>query len=275
MNRLGSGSTFKEISKEKLESIQIQVPPLTIQKQIVAILEKADEAREKRRQANKLTEQFLQSAFLEMFGDPVTNTKGWKTISLGDVTETITKGETPLWKGDSYQETGILFVRSENVLTGKLDLSKKTFISPIVHERMKRSQVKKNDVLLNIVGASIGRSAVFNEECEANINQAISIIRPKSELTPGYLSFLLNSVRMQRRFKELQAGVARDNLNLGQLRDLVIPLPPRSDQQKFAVMVEKVESLRAKQRESEKELENLFGSLMQKAFKGELVLYRV
>lgn len=271
MNRLGSGSTFKEISKEKLEGIEIQLPPLSIQKQIASILEKADAAREKRRQANELTEQFLQSAFLEMFGDPVTNPKGWNKVRLGEVTETITKGETPLWKGDSYLDSGILFLRSENVLIGLLDMSKKTFVSSEVHNRMKRSQVKKNDVLLNIVGASIGRSAVFEEDLEANINQAIAIIRPRSELSSKYLCFLLNSAGTQTKFKEIQAGVARDNLNLGQLRDLEIPLPPEDVQLAFDVLIKKVESLRAKQRESEKELDNLFNVLMQKAFKGELV----
>lgn len=87
MNRLGSGSTFKEISKEKLGSIKITLPPLPIQKRIAAILEKADAAREKRRQANQLTEQFLQSTFLEMFGDPVTNPKGWEVVDLESVCE--------------------------------------------------------------------------------------------------------------------------------------------------------------------------------------------
>jgi type I restriction enzyme S subunit len=271
LTELNKSSAVPGLNRNDAYEKKIIYPPLPIQKQIAAILEKADAAREKRRQANQLTEQFLQSAFLGMFGDPGTNPKGWVMVSLGDVTETITKGETPLWKGDSYLESGVLFLRSENVLMGSLDLSKKTFVSPEVHERMRRSQVKKNDVLLNIVGASIGRSAIFKEGCTANINQAISVIRPKPELLPSYLSYLLNTERMQRKFKELQAGVARDNLNLGQLRDLEILLPPISEQQKFAALVEKVESLRAKQKQSEKELQELFQSLMQRAFRGELV----
>ncbi len=163
------GSTMKHITKGRFENIRIPLPAFSIQQQIAAILEKADAAREKRRQANQLTEQFLQSVFLEMFGDPATNPKRWETVLLGEYTETITKGETPLWKGDSYLESGVLFLRSENVLVGTLKLSKKTFISPEVHDRMKRSQVKKHDVLLNIVGASIGRSAVFEKNCDANI----------------------------------------------------------------------------------------------------------
>lgn len=89
-----SGTAQPQITRQNLEKVLVPLPPLPIQKQIAAILEKADAAREKRRKANQLTEQFLQSAFLEMFGDPVTNPKGWEMTTLGNVLDLITYGLT-------------------------------------------------------------------------------------------------------------------------------------------------------------------------------------
>ncbi|MBI3194673.1 MAG: restriction endonuclease subunit S, partial [Ignavibacteriae bacterium] len=98
----GVGGAQPNISQGILKNIDVPLPPLPIQKQIAAILEKADAAREKRRKANELTEQFLQSAFLEMFGDPVTNPKGWEKTSLGDVASHVSSGSTPLGGESTY-----------------------------------------------------------------------------------------------------------------------------------------------------------------------------
>ena len=94
----------------------------------------------------------------------------------------ITKGETPRWRGDSYLDTGIPFLRSENLIFAGTDLSDIVFVSEKVHERMKRSKILPNDVLLAIVGATIGHTGlVGNEYSEYNSNQAIAIVRPENE----------------------------------------------------------------------------------------------
>src|ERR1035437_4622227 len=86
------GSTMKHINKDRFENIKTLLPSYTVQKQIAEILEKAGKARQKRKEANKLTEQFLQSAFIEMFGDPVNNPKRWKVVTLGSLCSKITDG---------------------------------------------------------------------------------------------------------------------------------------------------------------------------------------
>jgi type I restriction enzyme S subunit len=273
MNALGSGSTFKEISKEKIENLQVILPPLPIQQQIAAILEKADAAREKRRQANQFTEQFLQSAFLEMFGDPATNPKGWEVVSIDDISIHVSSGSTPLGGQSTYLKDGILFIRSQNVLMNQLDYSDIAHISTEVHLQMKRTWVKNGDVLLNITGASIGRVSYFKgKDDTANVNQHVCIIRPSLDRTlPEYLSYFISMPSYQNVILARNSGATRQAFTFEQIRKFRINLPPLSEQQKFAALVEKVESLRAKQRRSEQELEHLFHSLMQRAFRGELV----
>ena len=104
----------------------------------------------------------------------------WRWVRLGDLTTVITKGSSPSWQGVSYtsKEEGILFVTSENVGNGKMILSKKKYIEPKFNDMHPASILIKGDILTNLVGASIGRTAVYNEDIDnANINQAVCIIR--------------------------------------------------------------------------------------------------
>ncbi len=263
----------QRVPKGVFDRLNIPLPSLPIQKQIASILEKADAAREKRRQANELTEQFLQSAFLEMFGDPVTNPKGWGLVAVSEISSHISSGSTPLGGESTYLFAGIDFIRSQNVLMNRLDLINVTHISTQVHNSMKRTWLKSGDVLLNITGASIGRVASYEGPDDgANVNQHVCIIRPmQSVVLPEYLSFLISMSSYQSKILSRNSGATRQAFNFSQVRSFRIALPPLAEQKKFSALVEKVESLRAKQRESEKELDNLFNTLMQKAFNGELV----
>ena len=174
----------------------------------------------------------------------------FQLVKLQDITTKITKGETPLWKGDRYQEQGVLFIKSENVLENELNLSSKTFIDLVVHERMNRSQLKKGDVLLNIVGASIGRSCVYDIDKEANINQAVCLIRPNNDVNPQWLSLVLNSKPFQTFLNQTKSGGARDNIDLYQVRELQIPLAPLEIQNQIVDIMQSAYSQK-KQKEAE------------------------
>ena len=102
---------------------------------------------------------------------------GWEWTRLGELTEIITKGSSPKWQGINYTEKGILFVTSENVGNYKLLLNKKKYVEEKFNELSERSILIKNDILMNIVGASIGRTAIFDIDEKANINQATCLIR--------------------------------------------------------------------------------------------------
>lgn len=179
--------------------------------------------------------------------------------TIDEISELVTKGETPLWRGDKYVSRGILFIRSENVLENQLDFSSKTFIPSHVHLRMLRSQIHFNDVLLNIVGASIGRATVVDSTIrEANINQAVAKIRLKSEINPKYVAIMLNLDLTQKQIKRFSSGGARDNLDLSEVKLLKVPLPPHKIQNKIAQRMD--EAYRIK-KEKEAEAERLLNSI--------------
>jgi type I restriction enzyme, S subunit len=268
----GQGSTFSAITQQDLKNIKIPLPPLPIQKKIAEVLERADTAREKRRQANALTEQFLQFVFLEMFGNPVRNPKEWEIVALGDISTHVSSGSTPLGGESTYKQNGIKFIRSQNVQMNRLDLSNVVHISEDVHDRMRRTWVKNGDVLLNITGASIGRIAYFQgDDDSANVNQHVCIIRPdKSIVLPEYISYAISMPMYQKRIISHNLGATRQAFNFMQVRSFQIPLPPLNEQLKFSKLIEKIEAINNKQKTSQLEIEYLFTSLMQKAFKGEL-----
>jgi type I restriction enzyme S subunit len=268
-----SGSAQPQIIVSTLSKKKIPLPPLPIQKQIAEILEQADKAKQKRKEANKLTDEFLQSVFIEMFGDPVKNPKGWEIVKVDDISSRVTSGSTPLGGDSNYLSEGILFIRSQNILMNKIDYSDMVFISAAIHKKMLRTWVKKNDVLFNITGASIGRVAYFEgEDDSANVNQHVCIIRTiKEKINHTFLSYLISSESFQSRVISQNAGATRQAFNFEQIKNFKVIRPPLSRQQQFAEIVNKTEALKEKQKQSEQELENLFQSLMQRAFKGELV----
>ena len=138
----------------------------------------------------------------------------------------ITKGETPLWRGDDYLNKGIPFLRSENLTPLGLDISSIVFISNKVHERMKRSHILPGDILVAIVGATIGQNGLVTDDySEYNSNQAIAIIRPSRKELSAYLGIVLETKYCQLQIERLKGGGARDNLDLHEVQVIKIPKP--------------------------------------------------
>jgi type I restriction enzyme S subunit len=269
----GRGSTFSAITQSEIRNLKIPLPPLPIQKQIAAILEKADAAREKRRKASKLTEEFLQSMFLEMFGDPVTNPKGWVPGNFGDMVRETKLG---LAKGSSQQGDHLpyFYVKMNNIAgNGILDLDE------IVKVDASDAQVadfslERGDFLFNTRNSRelVGKTALFNGGGTYLFNNNILRVRFKANVRPEFLNQLFQTTWIQNELDKRKSGTTSVfAIYYKDLETLPVLVPPIEEQQKFAALVEKVEALRAKQRESEEELENLFKSLMQRAFRGELV----
>ena len=141
----------------------------------------------------------------------------------------ITKGETPLWRGDSYKSQGIPFLRSENLLPLGLNLDKVVYIDKNVNERMARSKVYPNDILLAIVGATIGVSGrATNEFSEYNTNQANAIIRPLNEKYSYYFAILNETKFIQLQMERFKGGGSRDNLDLHEVRKIKVPIPSKN-----------------------------------------------
>lgn len=157
----------------------------------------------------------------------------WMISNLGFYTTKIGSGSTPRGGSEVYVETGIPFVRSQNVHFDGLRLENVSFIKPEIHKSMKGSIVVKNDVLLNITGGSIGRCCVVDIEEEMNVNQHVSIIRTTLKLLNTFLNNILNSDVGQSQVLYNLTGGNREGLTIEGIRNFKITIPPISEQQQI------------------------------------------
>lgn len=164
---------------------------------------------------------------------------GWSILSGEEVADLITKGESPRWQGFEYLASGILFVTSENVRDGYFDGGAEKFIAPEFHRKLRRSQLRRNDILINLVGASIGRSCTFPRQCEANVNQAVCVLRPKATADGKWLGLWLQSERCVTRLIRSGDSSARANISLDDIRQLDFWIPnDRGEREKLSLIVE-------------------------------------
>ncbi len=185
----------------------------------------------------------------------------------------ITKGASPKWQGFDYQDNGILFVTSENVREGVLDVTQPKFLPIEFGEKQKNSKLKKGDILINIVGASIGRSCEYDIDVEANINQAVCLFRAKSEADKSFIKYYLQSNSVKKRLLGTQTESARPNLSLTDIREFEFVLPT-NDKEKLKIASilstwDKAIELKEKLIEQKKEQKK---GLMQKLLTGEVRL---
>jgi type I restriction enzyme S subunit len=174
--------------------------------------------------------------------------EGWQSVRLLELCEVITKGSSPKWQGIEYtnQQNGILFITSENVGNFSLRLQNKKYVHPRFNEIEPRSVLARNDILLNLVGASIGRSAIFDLDVIANINQAVCIVRTISRgrlVCLPYLLIFLNSEFGVSFMLDKQVDMARANLSMGNVSQLPIPLPPLAEQHRIVAKVDELTAL--------------------------------
>lgn len=198
--------------------------------------------------------------------------KGWKVKTIDSISDKIGSGVTPKGGESVYLRSGAPFIRSQNVGWGVLLLEDLFYLSDAIHSKMSSTVLRKNDVLLNITGASIGRSAIVDERIEGgNVNQHVCIIRPKTEIVnPFYLNQFLISDKGQKLIDSFQSGGNRQGLNFEQIKSFEIPIPPLDVQQNickilssFDLSIQKLSSLITK-----KELKKR--ALMQKLLTGEV-----
>jgi type I restriction enzyme S subunit len=184
----------------------------------------------------------------ESLNTPFSLPSNWEWISLGTICELITKGSSPKWQGVHYvdESEGILFITSKNVDNFKLKLSNKQFVQSKFNEIEPRSILKRNDLLMNLVGASIGRTAIFESDEIANINQAVCLIRIfKGEKFVNLRFFLLffNSPICISYMFDNQVESARANLSMTNVARFQIPLPPLAEQHRIVAKVDALMAL--------------------------------
>ena len=239
LNELGSGTTFKELSKTALEKVSIPVPGLNEQKRIVAMLDEAFEDIDK---ARELTEQNLKNAreLFESYLDKAINnsSSSWVTEQLRNLTTKIGSGATPRGGKATYKKEGIALIRSLNVYDRKFKPENLALIDDDQAEKLQNVTLKSGDVLLNITGASVARCCIVpTSAVPGRVNQHVSILRCKqNQLLPEFLLYALTSKFYKNQLLGIgEAGSTRQAITKAQLESFTISFPRSTDEQKQVV----------------------------------------
>ncbi|NQW50264.1 MAG: restriction endonuclease subunit S, partial [Rhodospirillales bacterium] len=196
------------------------------------------------------------------------NAGEWEEGELGPKASKVGSGITPTGGDKNYKQAGRPFVRSQNVGWGILLLDDVAYIDEETHASFDSTEIKVRDVLLNITGASIGRSAVADDRIAGgNVNQHVCIIRTKpNELNPFFLNQYLISQRGQKQTDSFQAGGNRQGLNFAQIRSFAVPLPPPAEQQRIATCLSSLDALITAETQTLEALKTHKKGLMQQLF---------
>jgi type I restriction enzyme S subunit len=258
--------TVKHLSAKKIREIEIPLPSLAEQERIVSLLDQADALRRKRRESMELLDQYVQSVFMEMFGDPVINPKGWEQKAGSAYSKLISVGVV-IKPASHYAEKGVIALRSLNVKKNHINLDKIVYFSENAHKSIvAKSTLRFRDVVIVRTGMT-GTAAVIPRELDGINCIDLIIVRPDTNVVnPYYLSFLFNSDRVKKMVAEKEVGGIQKHFNIGAVKKMALPMPPLEIQNEFERIYKTKENLREKMLAQEVEIENQFNTLMQKAF---------
>ena len=273
LRELSIGGVIKYIKLGMLTDAEIPLPPLAEQQRIAAILDKADAIRRKRQQAIQLADDFLRAVFLDMFGDPVTNPKGWEVKPIERLVEnnkySIKAGPFgSALKKEDYTANGYKIYGQEQVIRDDLTYGD-YFISQEKYESLESCSIAEGDMLISLVG-SFGKVAVVPKNFHQGIinPRLMKVTFDKSIANPWFMKFLLTTNEMIRKIEGMSHGGTMGILNVGKVRNLEVITPPLSFQMKFLKFVDCVDLLKG--RFEGEDCFQLFKALSQKAFRGEL-----
>lgn len=245
----GTGSTFKAISKNILSEMEFNIPPVREQELCTKTLDVVFcLIRLKKEQLDKL-DLLVKSRFIEMFGDPVLNNKGWPVKKLKQLTSKISSGNTPKGGREVYVSEGITFFRSQNVWRNYFDMSDIAYIDEATHKKMADTSLKHGDLLITKTGrfntenSSLGRTALFlGENDSANINGHVYLVRLKAGINHQFVLHILISNQFRDLIRKVcVGGIDKRQLNKNHIEDFPIIIPPLEQQEEYADFVQQVD----------------------------------
>lgn len=261
----GVGGSLVRARPAEVGNIEIPLPPLPEQKRIAAILDKADAIRRKRQQAIQLADDFLRAVFLDMFGDPVTNPKGWALLPFSTV-GTLDRGKS---RHRPRNDPALLGGAHPLIQTGEVANSRgyiKEYSA--TYSDLGLAQSKKWDAgtLCITIAANIAKTGILT--FPACFPDSVVGFIPNKNVTVEFVQHWLGF--LQKNLEENAPQAAQKNINLEILRELLIPVPPRQEQEKFSSIVASILAIEEKVTSSGNALGNAFDALCQKAFSGQL-----
>lgn len=272
-----TGAKMPRVIMAKFWNYEIPLPPLTEQRQIVEILNQADQLRKLRTEADKKAKRILPALFIKMFGDPIQNFSGnkWPLKSFNSFSE-VSYGLADRIDSSLTAEQGLRIITISNVnIDGSINPSVKKY-SPADKKKIAKASVQKNDLLFNWRNGSkehIGKTAIWENNWAGETLHVSFLLRIRPNIqqaAPYYLWTLLNLLRSAGFFTAQSRMQINSKFNASELSALKVPLPPREKQEKYDNQVNKLRELSKTFDIREKGIENIFSSLLHRAFTGDL-----
>jgi type I restriction enzyme S subunit len=263
----------RRVPAQVLADLTLHLPPLPEQRRIAAILDEADALRAKRRAALAQLDEMAQAIFVEMFGDPMANPKGWPSSTLGQLAQKFSDGPFGSnLKSEHYVEDGVRVIRLQNIGVGKFIDDDRAYISEAHFGSLIKHECIPGDVLVGTLGDPNLRACIQNESLKKAINKAdcVQIRVDIRKATAEFVCALLNNKSIEAMAQDRIVGQTRLRISMGRLRQMSVPVPPLDLQQAFSSKKLSLDHLEAGHRAGAKEAEALFTSLQHRAFRGEL-----
>ena len=269
-----AGAKMPRLAPKELLNKVIPLPPLETQKQIAATLDKAIHSIDLCNAILEKLDLLVKARFVELFGEPIDNPMGWKIKPLKELSLLITNGNTPKGGSENYVDSGIIFLRSQNVWRNRIDLSDVAYIDEATNQKMRKSIVKHKDILITKTGrintenSSLGRAALYlGEDDSANINGHVYLVRLNDTVVPEFVVTILTGEAYRKYIRKVcVGGIDKRQINLDQVEDFPIILPPIEKQAEFANVLNQINKTKFAVQQVLSKAETLKKALMQEYF---------
>ena len=243
------GGIIKFIKLGNLTEARIPLLSKKEQLNVISLFEKINCILESKTRELTDLDTLIKSQFIEMFGNPITNEKKYSVLKLKNISEKITNGNTPHGGDKNYVKKGIIFIRSQNVLRNKIDLSDVVYIDESTNNSIKDSMLKSGDILITKTGrintenSSLGRPAIFEgEDYSANLNGHVYLIRLNDRFNKKFVLYTLLQDEYREYIRSVcVGGIDKRQINKNHVEDFPILVAPRPLQDQFAAIVEQID----------------------------------
>jgi len=269
LTRLNKSAAVPGLNRDDAYEQEIRYPPLPEQRRLAALLDKADRVRRLRRYALELSETYLQAVFLEMFGDVQSNSKGW---DRGTIDEAVAFSQYGTSQRSNSEQKGYPILGMANITySGSLDLASLAYVE-LSRKEFNELRLEPGDIIFNRTNSTelVGKTAHWNYVFDAVLASYLVKLKLKSHVLPDYFVALLNTSYYKQLFqKRCKKAVGQSNISPTLLKEFPFLFPPLHLQEKLERIAQRIDRLRAQQREAGRQAEHLFQTLLQRAFRAD------
>ncbi|MDD5176660.1 MAG: restriction endonuclease subunit S [Sterolibacterium sp.] len=264
-----AGARMPRADMDFIFSLPILLPPRSEQRRIVDLLSRAEGIVRLRRDAEQKAAELIPALFLDMFGDPATNPKGWPMARLGDLAEKMSDGPFGSnLKTSHYVEVGVRVIRLQNIGIGELIDDAKAYVSPKHFASLPRHRCQPDDVIIGTLGDPNLRAFVLPSTISEALNKAdcVQFRCRQGVVSPAYICWLMNMPSTLAMAASLVQGITLTRISMGRLREMIVPSPPFDVQQAFADLVEMTNGIKSQQSTATTKAQATFDALLAQVF---------